>query len=193
MTERLRRLTPADLDDAQRAVYDSIVGGPRARGTQLFPLADSAGALAGPFGLMLHAPELGAPLQELGAAIRYRTTLSDRSREIAILLVAAATHSEFERYAHERLGRTAGLSEDELTGLRSESFTSPDPGENAVAALSTALLRGESLDDDEYAHVAGILGDRQVLEVTVLVGYYRTLAQMLDVFGVGGPDEDSPR
>jgi len=193
MTERLRKLTLAELDDAQRGVYDSIVGGPRATGNQPSAVKDPAGALNGPFGLMLHVPELGGPLQELGAAIRYRTTLSDRCREIAILLVATATDSGYERHAHERIGRAVGLSEDDLAGLRAGTFSSPDPGENAVAQLSAALLRGDSLDDDEYARVAGTLGDKQVMEVTVLVGYYRTLAQMMNVFGIVAPEQDSPR
>ena len=79
----------------------------RTAGPQHFALADQDGALVGPFGIMLHAPALGGPLQDLGAAIRYRTSLSAQVREIAILSIAAATDSAFERYAHERVGRAA--------------------------------------------------------------------------------------
>ena len=104
---RLPDLAPEDLDPEQRALYDAIVGGPRGTGTQHFPLTTRQGALTGPFGVMVHGPVLGRPLQELGSALRHETGLSDRVREVAILTVAAATRSEFERYAHERVGRAA--------------------------------------------------------------------------------------
>jgi hypothetical protein len=101
-------LVPADLDDQQRALYDAIAGGPRAAGPRLFALTDAAGRLNGPFNAMLFAPEVGTALQDLGAAIRYRSSLTARIREMAILAVAAHWDSAFERYAHEAVGRAAG-------------------------------------------------------------------------------------
>ena len=56
MTDRLRRLTPDELDGQQRSVYDSIAGGDRAKGVQHFPLTAEDGSLNGPFGVMLYAP-----------------------------------------------------------------------------------------------------------------------------------------
>lgn len=187
---RLRNLTPAELTPAQRALYDQITSGPRAAGPQHFGLVDDAGALAGPFGLMLYQPELGRPLQELGSAIRYRTSLSDRLREIAILAVAAATTSAFEQYAHERVGRAAGLTEPELADLAARRFVPVDPTESAGYRVCERLLDGTAgLTDLEYGEFVGALGERTLMELVVLVGYYRTLAQLLDVFDVGAPDD----
>ncbi|MEV6625768.1 carboxymuconolactone decarboxylase family protein, partial [Amycolatopsis sp. NPDC051114] len=84
---RLPRLSPADLDDDQRALREAITGGPRAGGP--FPLTDAAGALTGPFNALLFAPPAGQALQRLGAAVRYETAIGDRARELAILAVAA--------------------------------------------------------------------------------------------------------
>jgi 4-carboxymuconolactone decarboxylase len=111
-------LVPADLDDQRRALYDAIAAGPRAAGPRLFALTDAAGRLNGPFNAMLFAPEVGTALQELGAAIRYRSSLTARIREMAILVVAAHWDSAFERYAHEAVGRVAGLTDEELRSLR---------------------------------------------------------------------------
>src|SRR6185369_9661825 len=115
---RLRRLVPADLDEAQRLLYDRIVGGPRANGPRPVPLTEPDGSLRGPFNAMLYAPAVGEALQSLGAAVRFGTALSDRVREIAILAVAAHWDSAFERYAHEAIGRVVGLSEDIIAALR---------------------------------------------------------------------------
>ncbi|HEY0949418.1 MAG TPA: hypothetical protein VGD85_04425, partial [Nocardioides sp.] len=65
------------------------------------PLPGLAG-LAGLAGLL--SPAVGDALQRLGAAVRYRTALPDRAREMAILLVAARWDSAFEREAHEAVG-----------------------------------------------------------------------------------------
>jgi 4-carboxymuconolactone decarboxylase len=66
--------------------------------------------------MVLSGP-VGMAVQALGSALRFGTALSDRERELAILLVAADWHSAFERLAHEALGRTAGLNEEEILTL----------------------------------------------------------------------------
>lgn len=191
---RLPALTPADLTDEQRALRERIVGGPRGSGPQHFPLVHDDGSLTGPFGVMLHEPALGAPLQELGSAIRYATGLSARTREIAILAVAAATGSAFEQYAHERVGRAVGLTRDELAAIADGTFTSTDPHERGAHAFCRHLLDearpdgGARLDDDAYAAFAAALGTTTITELVVLVGYYRTLAQLLAVYDVGAPE-----
>ncbi len=187
MADRMRRLVPGELTEEQSALYDRITRGPRAVGEQAFALVDDDGALTGPFGPMLHAPAVGTALQELGAAIRYRSGLSDRAREIAILQVAAAMSSEFEWHAHERVGRAAGLTDDEVHALRAGTFRSVDPAEQAVATLTTRLLQTGGAAADASCP----LDPATITEVVVLVGYYRTLAQLMDVFGIGAPDDSA--
>ena len=89
---RLDLIAVPDMDAAQRAVHEAIANGPRRgqhqQGTA--PIMDDAGRLLGPFAVMLLAPRVGGPLQEVGAALRFATTLSDRERELGILAVAAA-------------------------------------------------------------------------------------------------------
>jgi 4-carboxymuconolactone decarboxylase len=114
---RLAGLRPGDLDEDQRRLYADITGGPRGRGPQPFELTDHAGALVGPFNAMLLRPAIGAALQELGSAIRYRGDLPARARELAILVVAAHWNSEFEWAAHEAIGRAAGVSDDEIAAI----------------------------------------------------------------------------
>jgi hypothetical protein len=65
------------------------------------PITDSDGRLLGPFAVMLLSPEVGNAVQQVGAKIRFSTTLTGRERELAILSVAGVLRSDFERLAHE--------------------------------------------------------------------------------------------
>ncbi|MGB0101257.1 MAG: carboxymuconolactone decarboxylase family protein [Nocardioides sp.] len=192
MNQRLRPLRPEELDAAQRAVYDSVAGGERAAQTQHFPLVGPEGELHGPFGPMLLSAGVGGPLQELGAAIRFRSDLDGRTREIAILTVAQAMDSAFEWWAHARVGRAAGLSEAEIEALSKADFTSADPVENAAVAFCADLLDSPTVTDEEFERASSVLTDQQMVDLTVLVGYYRTLAQLMQVFAIGIPDDGEP-
>jgi hypothetical protein len=77
MAERLPRLLPADLDEAQRHLYDLLVSGPRQGGP--VPLTGADGQLEGPFNAMLFAPGTGAPLLGLGTAVRFGSSLAPGS------------------------------------------------------------------------------------------------------------------
>ncbi|MEQ6896498.1 carboxymuconolactone decarboxylase family protein [Microbacterium sp. KR10-403] len=177
------RLTPDAMTDAQRAVYDAITGGDRGTGPQHFPLTAADGALNGPFAAFLLSPPVGDALQQLGAAVRYRTALTDRQREVAILLVAARWRSDFERASHEAVGRAAGLDERELDALRVENPSAFTGAERVVAHTVIALLDGD-LDDAAWAAAVSALDRPVVFELTTLVGYYATLALQLRVFRV---------
>jgi alkylhydroperoxidase family enzyme len=183
---RLTWLAPSDLDAAQRAVYDRIVAGPRAGGP--FRVIGPHGRLEGPFNAMLVSPAVGGALQELGAAIRYRTSLRDRAREIAILTLAAERRSDFEWYAHVQVGRTVALTDTELDALRvGEGCASFRRDEDVVRRCVQALCRTADLDERLHAEAAKELGERATVELVMLVGYYDLLALSLRVWATPLP------
>lgn len=188
MSDRLAALTPDDLTDAQRGVYDAITGGDRLKGVQHFPVVADDGSLTGPFGIMVHAPGVGDALQQLGAAIRYRTGLTARVREIGILVVGAALQSEYEWWAHSRVARAIGFTDDELDQLSRGGFDTADVAEQAAADLCGTLLSGGPVTDGEYSRFVTVLGAEAIIELITLVGYYRTLAQLMSVFDIGVPE-----
>jgi 4-carboxymuconolactone decarboxylase len=184
---RLAKLSPGELDEQQRALYAAIANGPRARGPQLFALTDAAGGLEGPFNAMLLSPPVGSALQALGAAIRYGSGFTNRDREIAILVVAHAWQCPFEVYAHEAVGRAAGLGDDELAALRAGEYAQLGEHERLVAETASALAARSNLTDQEFGAARDAVGLPLLFELTTLVGYYATLALQLRVFDVGTP------
>ena len=180
---RLHWFEPGELGAEARALYDRITGGPRGQGPRTFALTDDDGRLNGPFNAMLLSPDVGSALQELGAAIRFRSGLTDRAREIAILELAAFRRSSFEWYAHERVGKAAGLSEAEITALH-DGTPAPtlDANEQLVRQLAGTLARERDLDDATFAAAVQTLGERTLMELIALAGYYDLLALSLRVW-----------
>lgn len=189
---RIPKLAPSSLDGEQRSLYDAIAGGRRAQGPQLFRLTDSEGCLEGPFNAFLLQPRLGSALQALGSSVRYDTGLDDRCREIAILVVAAHWRSDFEWYAHEAVGRSAGLGDAELAAIRDGRHDALTGWEAVVARTVAALVDRADLDEAEYREAVGQVGVEGLFELLTLVGYYATLALQLRVFRVPAPDGAAP-
>jgi 4-carboxymuconolactone decarboxylase len=185
---RLPKLAVSNLDPDQLALYYAIARGPRSRGPQLFSLTDEDGGLEGPFNAMLLSPALGSALQAVGSAVRYGGSLTDRCREIAILIVARRWDSSFEVYAHEAVGRAAGLDDDELAALRTGTYeVLSDATERLVADSTEALAARSDLTDEEFAAAQDGLGNAVLFELITLVGYYATLALQLRVFRIDAP------
>jgi 4-carboxymuconolactone decarboxylase len=151
-------------------------------------LTDDEGRLHGPFNAMLYSPAVGAPLLELGAAVRFRTGFTARERELATLVVAARRRSDFEWYSHERIGLRAGVTVPELAAIRSGSRPPlADARERVVYEVARALADEGDLGDPLYAEAVATLGRALLVELVTLVGYYTALALQMKVFRVGQP------
>lgn len=187
-TGRLPHPTREDLPPEARKIYDAIAGSRSANST----VVDGEGRLVGPFNAMVHAsPPMGDALQRLGAAIRYEGVLPDRARELAILTVAAGRGSEFEWFAHTGPGAAAGLSDDTLESIARGDGGFFDRPDAVVHRAVTELLAGD-LSQQAWDDAVDLLTERGVVDLTVLVGYYSTLATMLRAFRVPLPDDADP-
>lgn len=181
---RLPPLRPDELDPHQRAVYDALADPPGRVGL------DPDGSLQGPFDAMLRAPRSGAALQSVGAALRYRSVLPERVRELATLQVAAHHRSDFEWYAHAPIAAAAGLPAALLEAVRTGGSVEPDDRAERIAAVVVAqLLTAGDVDDDAWASAVRHLGEAGAVELTTLVGYYSLLAMQMRVLRVPVPPD----
>lgn len=186
---RARRVPPAELDEQQRALYQRIISGPRATRTHAFALVGADGALEGPFGLWLLAPQLGRSFDVLGETMRFGLSLPPRWREIAILATASWWGSRFEGYAHARIAREIGIEHETIARIMDLDPAGLGDDDRFVVELVDALLATWGrVDDDLHARAVGRLGDKMLFELVSLVGYYSLLAMALAYFGVEPPE-----
>jgi 4-carboxymuconolactone decarboxylase len=163
-------------------MYDSIVEGPR-KGTP--GMVDSEGRLGALMNTFLYAPPIGGRQAALGATLRYQITLSRRATEIIILTVLNDAGCEYELAAHEWMGFEAGLTHDELDALRDRREPElTDPVERTVHRTTVRLIEARDLDDAEYREATDAVGERGLVELTTLVGFYQLSSLQSRVFRI---------
>ena len=114
---RLAPLTPQELDDAQRRLYDAVLASPRGQGGARRLILRDDGSLTGPFDAWLRSPVLGEHLERVGMALRTHTALPAAAREIAVLVVARAWSADFEWWVHGLVARREGVSEAAIEAI----------------------------------------------------------------------------
>ena len=141
--------------------------------------------------LLLHSPPVAEGWNALLGALRSRTTLPADLRELVVLRVAVLNGAEFEWVSHEPIARRAGLVDLQLRVLRTpEACCEPvwSPAQSAVLAFTDALTRQVAVSDEVFAAVREHLDDRQVVELTALVGGYAMVSRFLVALGVPPPE-----
>jgi 4-carboxymuconolactone decarboxylase len=172
---RITLPSPETMNPEQRKVYDRVIAGPRGR-------------MEGPLRAALHNPALADCWQALGALLRYQTTLTPRQSEIAILVTGRACQSPFEWYAHRRESENIGVEVAIIEAIleqRSPPFL--DDGEAVVYQFAVELNRTNSVSDATYAQALMRFGERTVVELTALVGYYTLVAMTLNAHEIPLP------
>ena len=175
----MSRLAPLPLEEMtpeQRKVAEGIIAGPR-------------GGMRGPFESLLRAPELADHAQRLGAYCRYNTSLAPHLSELAILLTGRHWSAQYEFYAHARLARQAGLPDETIEAIRTGRRPAfRDDLEEVIYDLVTTYLARHRVPDDLYQRAVTLLGERGVVDVVGIVGYYGLVSMTLNVFEVGLPE-----
>jgi 4-carboxymuconolactone decarboxylase len=149
----------------------------------------------GPFIPLLRSPELMNHLQAVGAYLRFNSALPQKLVNMIALLTSRHYTQQYEWDGNYPLSLKSGLSADIANaigdGRRPESIAGD---EELVYNFVTELLQNKSVSDFTYARLVGKFGERGVVDATALVGYYSTLAMIMNVaHSPGQPDSKAPK
>ena len=184
---RLPPLRRADLDDSGAALWDQIVS------SRSSSVVDESGGLRGPFNPWLHAPEVGTRAADLGGHLRFGTSIERRLLELAIITVGARWKAEFEWWAHVPMAREHGVSEAVIEAIgRGEAPKFEREDERIVHTIAAQLGVDGHIDADAYTEGQALLGDRGMVELVTLCGYYVLVSFTLNAFEIGLPPGNPP-
>lgn len=150
------------------------------------PVAEALRALptqVGILNLMAHAQTCLRPYLRLGQAILTSLELDAVQRELAILRTAQLTGVDYEWTQHEQLAALFGVSDDKIDALRDGVIDGPvfTQAEQRVLAFTTAVVVDGDVDDTVFAAVAQDLSPREIVELTISIGFYLMLGRVMNV------------
>jgi 4-carboxymuconolactone decarboxylase len=172
---RYEQQEEAKLNPEQRRVWDACKAGPR-------------GSVPPPVHVWLKSPGLADHAHQLGAHVRFGTPYTPKQTEIAILVTARYWTAQFEWTAHVRLGLQAGLTQEQIDAIaerRAPKFADPD--DQLVYDFAHSYYRNHRVGQEIYDRVAKRWGDKGVVDLAGLIGYYSFVSVTLNVFEVPTP------
>ena len=178
--ERFTPLDPDKMTPEQKKVAGDIVSGPRK-------------SLSGPFNAWLRSPQLADRLQRVGDYVRFHSSVPARLNEFAILITARQWTAQYEWFAHYPLALKAGLDpkilDDLAAGRRPDNMRDD---EAALYDLATALYRDKKVSDAVYKAAADKFGERGMMDIIGIIGYYDLVSMTLITMQAGAPNDSVP-
>lgn len=166
----------ASMTAEQREVHDEAAAGLRGRAPA-------------PLAAWIRHPELARRAQRLGELMRYGSVLPPHLSELAILVTARHWASHYEWKVHKDAALKAGLPEAVIAAIAAGATPEfADPQAGMVYTVSTALLRRHRLDDALYRAGIEVLGERGMVDLVGVLGYYGLVSMTLNCFEIGLPD-----
>ena len=177
MPARFRQLDYSELSPDAAGLADEI-------------LKVSSAGIGGPYNVLLRSPEMAKRCFHLLDYLRFNTTVPRHLNEFAILIQARLAYAQFEWWAHYPIALKCGLRSelaDELRNGKRPSGMLAD--EAAVFDYCVHLALKNRVSDVLFAQVKTLLGEQQLVDLTVLCGTYVMVSMVLNAAEVGVPDD----
>jgi 4-carboxymuconolactone decarboxylase len=178
--DRFKPLTWDEMTPAQHTMLEHLFTGDR-------------GGATGPFNVLLRNPEMGDLAQQFGASLRFHSSLPRKLNEMAILLTARYWTAQYEWSAHRKAAADAGLNESIIQAIANgKRPASMDPSETVVYNFGTELLNTKQVSDPVFKAVKDQFGERGVVDLTSVMGYYHFVSMILNVDRYPVPEGTKP-
>ena len=102
-----------------------------------------------------------------------------RESELVILRVATLRSCAYELSHHERLGRKAGLTADQIAHVGDDSWDQWSTRDRLLLDVATSLVHTKDVDDALWSRMQAELTEPECIELLMLVGQYDSLATTL--------------
>jgi 4-carboxymuconolactone decarboxylase len=144
------------------------------------------GRLINIYRLMLHSPALANAWVDLNQAVRYGTEIDGQCRELAVIRVAILNKVEYVVNAHGpayalKEGLTPAQVEAVADWRASNLFTDKH---RALLGYVDSMTRDIDVPDAVFAEVRKHFSERQVVELSMLIGAYNMLTRFLKALKV---------
>ncbi len=176
--ERFPILKKEELDAQQLELWDELTLGPRG----FYTGGPEAQRLPDLYNAWLQFPEFGQLMLRLGDAIRGRSELPGKLRELVVLTTSAMLGARVEFDFHIPFARNEGLCEATITAIgegRTPVFS--DEAERIVYEANVQLLRTATLTARTREEAIAAIGYRGLMQLIAAVTLYVVTAYTTNV------------
>lgn len=148
--------------------------------------AGRRGTLINVYRLLLHSPALAELWFGHSNAVRWKTDLDGRLRELVIIRVASLLRCDYIVNQHvPELIAPEGITQAEVDGLPHWRLAALfNARERAAFAYAEAMTRDVEVVDAVYDELKAHFSERQIVELTVLIGSYNMNARVLNALKI---------
>jgi len=139
------------------------------------------GTLTGPWLAILRSPDMLNRARALSDYLRFNSALPPRLSELVILVTAREWAQPYEWNAHHALALKGGLNPDIAKAI-AEGRRPAQMGEDeaVVYDFCTELHANHSVSDATYARAVSEFGERGVIDMIGLSGWYTLVSMVLN-------------
>jgi alkylhydroperoxidase family enzyme len=116
--------------------------------------------------------------------VNSRSTLSPRQRELLLMRIGVLCRSEYEYAAHHRVGRRAGMTDADVDRILRGPGSGADPIDDALLRATDELHERDMISAETWKTLAGVFDTRQLFDVMIAVGAYRSTSMLINTAGV---------
>jgi 4-carboxymuconolactone decarboxylase len=175
--ERLPRIPPEQYTPEQKQAAAEFEAARRA-------------PVFGPFEPLMNSPELMSRSRAMGDYLRYASAIGNSLSELVILMTAREWNQDYEWSVHYPVALKAGMRQEVAdavgSGQRPKSMT---VDEMIVFDYTDELLKNKRVSDATFARAQSRFGNKGVVDMTGIAGYYTLLAMQLNVAQYQPPAE----
>ncbi len=119
---------------------------------------------------------------------RYKTSLSPRQSETAIIATAHHWKAHYEWVAHAEQALKAGVKPETVKAIQAgREPKSAQKDEKAIIDFVKELYKTQRVSDKTYKRLHGLFGDAGMVELVGICGYYALISMTLNVFRARNP------
>ncbi|MEN5156895.1 MULTISPECIES: carboxymuconolactone decarboxylase family protein [Achromobacter] len=152
-------------------------------------IAAARGRISPLYQVLLNSPAVVEGWEAMLTAIRQKTSLAPRLRELIILRVATLNNAPYEFEAHVPHALAGGMPQAVIDVLRGnpapDQVQGLEPGEAEVLALTDAMTRDIEVPDAVFAPLRARYDDAQLVDLAATVGAYNMVSRFLVALRVG--------
>jgi 4-carboxymuconolactone decarboxylase len=177
---RLPLVARETLDEERKKIYDHHTAS---------GIDSSLAGLQGPGGLQLYSPA-GPHLTAVNRYLRFGSGIDGKLREVAILTTAREHSHQFEWTMHEPMALKEGIEQRVIEIIKYRKPVDGIPEEyGLIIRFGRALFGERKVPSDLFAQARAKFGDRQLVDLVLLMGNYTATGVLLTAFDMQLPPD----